>query len=144
MDRHWQDADFRDAMDRHWQDAELLYKKDRLANAEHLYGLSAECGLKAVMQCCLDMEMENNMPPKDDRKHINDGLWDRYESYREGRGARFSLPWQDDSFPFEDWNISHRYANRAHFGEDRLKKHRSGAEDVRKLVANLEKEGLLP
>ena len=137
-------ADFRDAMDRHWQDAELLYKKDRLANAEHLYGLSAECGLKALMKY-LGMAMKDNKPLKDDSKHINEGLWDRYESYREARGAaRFSLPWQDDNFPFEDWNINNRYANRAHFGEDRLKKHRSGAKAVRKLVANLEKEGLLP
>ncbi len=29
---------FRDAMDRHWQDAELLHRKERLANADHLYG----------------------------------------------------------------------------------------------------------
>lgn len=41
---------FRDAMDRHWQDAELLHRKERLANADHLYGLSAECGLKALLE----------------------------------------------------------------------------------------------
>lgn len=74
-------ADFLDAMDRHWRDAELLRRKERLANADHLYGLSAECGLKAIMQR-LGMEMKNNVPRfRDDRKHIN-GLWDRYESYR--------------------------------------------------------------
>ena len=94
---------------------------------------------------CLGMAMKDNKPQtQDDRKHIHEGLWDRYESYREGRDARFSLPWQDDNLPFKDWNISNRYANRDHFVGDRLKKHRSGAEDVRKLVANLEKEGLLP
>ena len=43
-------ADFRDAHLRHWQDAELLFEHQRWANADQLYGLSAECGLKAVMR----------------------------------------------------------------------------------------------
>lgn len=42
-------SDFFNAHQRHWKDAELLYKEKRWANADHLYGLSAECGLKAVM-----------------------------------------------------------------------------------------------
>ena len=42
--------DFLDAMDRHWRDAELLRSSERLANADHLYGLSAECGLKALLE----------------------------------------------------------------------------------------------
>ena len=73
-------ADFRDAMDRHWQDAELLRRNQRLANADHLYGLSAECELKAIMQR-LGMKMRNNMPRlRPDRRYIN-ALWDRYQSY---------------------------------------------------------------
>ena len=43
-------ADFHDAHRRHWQDAELLRKHGRWANADQLYGFSAECGLKAVMK----------------------------------------------------------------------------------------------
>jgi hypothetical protein len=42
-------ADFLDAHERHWQDAELLLTNQRLANADHLYGMSAECGLKRLM-----------------------------------------------------------------------------------------------
>ena len=42
-------ADFKDAHSRHWVDAELLFGKSRWANADHLYGFSVECGLKAVM-----------------------------------------------------------------------------------------------
>ena len=41
-------ADFSNAHNRHWQDAELLFCDRRWANADHLYGFSAECGLKAV------------------------------------------------------------------------------------------------
>lgn len=40
-------ADFPDAHARHWQDAERLAQAGRWANADQLYGYSAECGLKA-------------------------------------------------------------------------------------------------
>ena len=139
-------VDFLDAMNRHWQDAELLSNKSRLANADHLYGLSTECGLKALMQK-LGMRMQNNRPQNShDLKHINNGLWDRYELYRTGHvaAARFSLPWQSGDFPFANWHVSDRYANRHHFVEDRLDKHRSGAKDVKELVARLERDGLFP
>jgi hypothetical protein len=42
-------TDFYDAHQRHWDDAELLYEKQRWANADHLYGMAAECGLKQLM-----------------------------------------------------------------------------------------------
>lgn len=120
-------ADFLDAMDRHWRDAELLRRSQRLANADHLYGLAGECGLKAIMQK-RGMEMQGNRPKeRDDRKHINNDLVDRYERYETYRdtyidGPCSSLPWQDH-FPFENWDVSDRYANRDHFAEDRLEKH---------------------
>ena len=135
--------DFLDAMDRHWQDAELLRREERLANADHLYGLSVECGLKALMKK-LGMEMRGNRPENsNDRKHINNGLLDRYESYCCGHdGPRFSLPWQSDNSPFANWDISDRYAKRSDFTEERLEKHQSGAKDVKQLVARLKTEGL--
>jgi len=136
-------ADFLDAMDRHWRDAELLRRKERLANADHLYGLSAECGLKAIMQR-LGMEMRNNMPRlHQDRQHIN-ALWDRYESYRSHRrrNASFSLRWRQN--PFANWSVHDRYARRDHCAEDRLEEHRSGAKDVKELVAKLARRGLFP
>lgn len=40
--------DFRDAAQRHLHDAKLLLDQERLANASHLFGLAAECALKAV------------------------------------------------------------------------------------------------
>jgi len=42
-------VDFYDACKRHWNDAEHLFDQKRLANADHLFGLAAECALKAVM-----------------------------------------------------------------------------------------------
>lgn len=55
-------VDFRDAAERHWEDAEHLMNNDRLANADHLYGLSAECSLKAVM-CALGMPIFSDGSP---------------------------------------------------------------------------------
>ena len=52
-------SDFTDAHCRHWDDAELLFKLQRWANADQLYGFSAECGLKAVMTF-LGMPVECN------------------------------------------------------------------------------------
>ena len=43
-------ADFADVHRRHWEDAELLFMSERLGTADHLYGLNAERGLKAVME----------------------------------------------------------------------------------------------
>ena len=57
--------DFRDAAKRHWKDAEYLLEDERFAaNADHLFGMSAECALKAVM-LSLGMQMVGNMPEKD-------------------------------------------------------------------------------
>ncbi|WHF34964.1 hypothetical protein [Aeromonas salmonicida] len=43
-------ADFLDAHARHWDDAESLLQAQRWANADHLYGMAAECGLKQLMR----------------------------------------------------------------------------------------------
>lgn len=42
--------DYQDAANRHLDDAEFLFSQNpqRLANASHLFGVSAECALKAV------------------------------------------------------------------------------------------------
>jgi hypothetical protein len=51
------------AMKRHWRDAELLSSQDpkRLANADHLYGLAAECGLKALIEKADNpLDIDNN------------------------------------------------------------------------------------
>lgn len=41
--------DYGDSADRHWLDAELLRGGRRTNNADQLYGLAAECALKAIM-----------------------------------------------------------------------------------------------
>jgi hypothetical protein len=140
-------ADFLDAHYRHWEDAETLFVSSRLANADHLYGVAAECGLKSLM-IVFGMQIDPNKEgtPTDarDRVHImdskKDSAWDRYESYRYGKVAvSYALPVN----PFLDWDVSQRYANRSEFDEVRVKKHENGARLVQELINIAKKEGLL-
>ncbi len=117
---------FRDAMDRHWQDAELLHRKERLANADHLYGLSAECGLKALL------EQDGNRIEGRTRCHI-DKLWGECGSLAGGR-AESTSDFNPENNPFHDWRIDDRYAHRSEIRSGQLQRHRLGAEQVRTMI----------
>ncbi|MDI6750470.1 MAG: SAM-dependent methyltransferase [Rhodocyclaceae bacterium] len=136
-------VDFLDAHERHWTDAELLFEARRWANADHLYGMAAECGLKRLMLAFgMPLNHAKDRPDKaSDRQHA-DGIWARYESYRCGHhwGAGYVLPSEN---PFKNWEVSQRYANRSHFDQARVQEHQSGAHAVRTLVTKARKEGLL-
>ena len=118
--------DFLDAMDRHWQDAELLRRKERLANADHLYGLSAECGLKALLR------QDGDPIAGPTRCHVNQ-LWGQCDSLALGRGGATS-DFNSQVNPFHDWRIDDRYAHRSSIGSEQLQRHRSGAEQVRTMI----------
>lgn len=127
---------FLDAHQRHWEDAELLHERLRWANADHLYGVSAECGLKFLIQVIAPNAWTSGEPIHMDRVHLTEqkkpDIWARYQTYLSGRqGARYTLP-QDN--PFLDWDISDRYAERAHFSQASVIPHRQGADTVRQLV----------
>lgn len=136
-------ADFQDAHARHWEDAEHLFRTQRWANADHLYGVAAECGLKALMLVFgMPFDQEKNRPRKsEDRAHAN-GLWTRYEAYICGfQGGGYDLQAEN---PFSDWDISDRYAHRAQFDAQHTAVHRAGAEQVSCLVRQAQIQGLLP
>lgn len=136
-------ADFLDAHERHWQDAELLFQAKRWANADHLYGMAAECGLKRLMLAFGMLPDPKTGSPKSehDRKHANE-IWARYESYRCGhpRGAGYALTTPN---PFENWKVEQRYAHRSNFNQPLVEAHRSGAEAVARLIQKARWEGLV-
>ncbi|KUL20235.1 hypothetical protein [Chlorobium limicola] len=138
---HYLICDFRDAHNRHWEDAELLKGESRLPNADHLYGVSAECGLKSLM-VSFGMPMSADKPSnREDRIHA-DGIWIRFDAYRAGypQGTNFTLLSQNH---FSDWSVNDRYAHRADFDSMRLERHRAGAEEVRALIRKAEMDGVL-
>lgn len=78
-------ADFLDAWRRHWEDAELLFEHHRWANSDQLYGFSAECGLKAVMQVWGMPVDETGRPNEQEhRKHVQD-LWGEFVTFARKR-----------------------------------------------------------
>jgi hypothetical protein len=136
-------ADFLDAHDRHWDDAECLLQAQRWANADHLYGMAAECGLKRLMQqFSMSVDAGTGSPvDRNDWKHANN-IWERFESYRSGhkQGSGYVLPLTN---PFLDWDVSDRYAAQSNFNQARAQRHQAGTTVIRELIKKARREGLL-
>lgn len=136
-------ADFLDAHERHWGDAERLFQAQRWANADHLYGMAAECGMKRLMLAFgMPYDTGKDWPvSKQDRAHA-DGTWVRFESYRSGHahGVGYGLPAGN---PFGNWDVSDRYAHQSNFDQARAQGHQAGALTIRNLIGKAQREGLL-
>ncbi|MCO7556599.1 SAM-dependent methyltransferase [Metapseudomonas otitidis] len=136
-------ADFLNAHERHWDDAENLMQAQRWANADHLYGMAAECGLKRLMLAFgMPYDTTKDRPTNEtDRVHAN-GVWARFESYRSGHalGVGYVLPAND---PFTNWHVSDRYAHQSNFNQALAQGHQAGAQSVCNLIAKAKREGLL-
>jgi len=136
-------TDFLDAHERHWDDAERLLEAQRWANADHLYGMAAECGLKLLMlRFGMPWDSAKDRPDnKQDIIHAN-GVWSRFEAYRRGHvdGAGYAL---STSNSFHDWHISQRYAHQLNFDQIRAQAHQRGANEVHKLVKRAQRDGLI-
>ena len=136
-------ADFKDAHRRHWQDAELLFSNERLANADHLYGFSAECGLKAVMQK-LGMKVDSSGNPEQRkfREHAN-GVWPIFKTFAKGRVGYWYLSRLPQGLPFSNWSHHDRYAHQKSITRDEAEAHRGAARGLVRLVKYAENAGML-
>ena len=137
-------ADFHDAHLRHWQDGELLFGHDRWANADQLYGLSAECGLKAVMLGSgMRVRRSDGAPEQSEhRQHVAE-LWPVFGAFVSGRIAGGYLHLLPHGNPFASWSIADRYAHGDHFSCTRVDQHRMAADKVRSMVQSAQQDGVL-
>ena len=136
-------ADFLDAHRRHWCDAELLFNDSRWANADQMYGFSAECGLKAVMKG-LGMQVDLDGIPVDERyrKHVQE-LWSNFRVFAASHtGARCLRLFPNDD-PFADWSHHDRYAHRRPFTGNNVAPHQTAARTIVNMVQNAKQDGLL-
>lgn len=136
-------ADFLDAHRRHWGDAELLFAESRWANADQMYGFSAECGLKAVMRS-LGMQVDPDGIPVDEqyRKHVQD-LWPIFRMFAARHtGARCLRLFPGDD-PFTDWSHHDRYAHQGAFARSDVAPHQAAAGAILNLVQSAAQDGLL-
>ena len=132
--------DFADAHRRHWEDAELLFKYERWANADHLYGLSAECGLKAIMlRLGMGVDADGTRLKPQNRKHMPK-LWSIFEDFARDRDRGRYLAPLSDAKSFGDWSIHDRYANRHRFMEEGAAPHREAACRIGDVVRQVEQE----
>lgn len=135
-------ADFADAHSRHWEDAELLRDNGRWANADQLYGFSAECGLKAVMLALgMDVHPTTGAPKGQHKQHLP-RIWPVFEEFAGGRDGERYLRLLPGDIPFADWSTDDRYANRTHFRETDVSPHRQAAHAIRGMVESLAQDPL--
>jgi len=128
-------VDFRDAAERHYEDAEFLLGDVRLANADHLFGLSAECALKAVMHS-LGMPLRPDGGPADrqHRVHINQ-LWNEFITFAHQRsGAHYESRMTGGLNPFDDWEINQRYNHRSSITRELAEKHQQAAMTAKQVL----------
>jgi hypothetical protein len=120
-------TNYRDAAVRHFTDGETLSGVKRYANADQLYGLAAECSIKAVM-VGLGMQVTNNGAPRDHAHKVHmPELWMAFQSFADGRLASRYLEPLPHLNPFDDWKVDQRYWASAAFGGPRTKNHRDAA-----------------
>jgi hypothetical protein len=132
-------SDFLDAHQRHFDDAELLFEDQRWPNADHLYGLASECGLKRLMVAFgMVISAQGDPTKNEDRKHINE-LWLHYGSYQSGH-LGYTLPHQN---PFHNWHVAQRYAAKSQFDEQQVCSHRLGTRAVIELIHKARNDGLI-
>lgn len=136
-------ADFIDAHHRHRADAELLFESDRWANADQLYGFSAECGLKAVMQACgMPVDSATGMPTREYREHLPK-IWPIFQNFVEAREYAQYLDQLVPGEPFADWSHHDRYAQGGYCGRTDVEAHRNAADAVGTIVESARQNGLL-
>lgn len=131
-------TDFKDASTRHFEDAEVLLAQPqpREANADHLFGLSAECSLKAIM-LGLGMAVKPDGAPADKGHKVHmPELWAAFQSFAKGRLASRYLEPLDKQNPFAGWDVEQRYWSRAAVLITATGSHQRGAVQCR---ASLEK-----
>ena len=126
---------YADATRRHWDDGLFLLEDRRLANADHLFGLAAECALKAVM-LPLGMKLRPSGAPEDRRHGHIDRLWDEFGAFVSSRGgARYGALLSADQNPFAgSWKVDQRYDSRSGFTLAAVASHRDGAQTAKRCL----------
>ncbi len=135
-------TDFRDASQRHFEDGEFLEAQGRLANADHLFGFSAECSLKAIMLGIGHRKAAAGDWPEGHRDHVN-ALWSGFQSFAQGLLDAKYAAHVPPTNPFSTWHANQRYWRRHHFTPATLDPHKSAADGCLRLLRELILDGVL-
>ena len=104
---------------RHFHDASVLLGGNRSANAGQLFGIAAECGIKAILVASnvpIDTEGSIDRMPgvrgkgfRDHWPHLGQALTDLAGAIPDGRTATTYLSLIPNLAHFSNWLIEHRY-----------------------------------
>jgi hypothetical protein len=100
---------FLEAGERHHRDALHLEADGRDANADQLYGLAAECAVKALLLGLCGIAMRDDAPVRPYRRHINE-LWPLAAGMVTGLTAVHHTGSLLAANPFAGWSVNDRYA----------------------------------
>lgn len=130
--------DFANAADRYWIDANTLHQSGRLATADHLFGVSAECALKAIM---VKLSGKTSLPGKY-KIHLP-YIWNEFIAYIPLSGTH---PYAGvlSSNPFSGWDVSDRYGHDSQFTASRVANHRAASSQAYKVLEKARLDGVLP
>jgi hypothetical protein len=129
-------TDFRDAAERHFDDGDFLHVNSRLATSDHLYGISAECSLKAVLLGLGHPQSTRGDWPEGYRDHI-DVLWTKFQTDTSGLWDSKYLAYISPGNPFANWQPSQRYWAAHNIQGPDVLTHKSAASDCLTLLREL-------
>lgn len=137
-------TDFRDAAERHWEDGKHLISNSKIANADHLLGLSAECALKAVMKSLgLQLRQDGAPTEKKYRVHINQ-LWDEFNTFADSRnGLKYTAKICNLTNPFNNWDVNQRYHHRSDFTQNQVDEHEQAAQTAMSILQDAILDGVV-
>lgn len=135
---------------RHLVDGQHLHSRGRLATADHLAGLAAECVLKAILLQFLGATMGPIRPKTRDPSgtSVDYGhlpkIWDEVALHANGRaGAQFVALLAVPN-PYSDWDISDRYCDGNAITSTATQKHLQAAVDLGNAYQRAILSGALP
>lgn len=129
--------DFSNAADRYWIDANTLFQNGRLATADHLFGVSAECALKAIM---VKLSGKPTLPKRYNIHLPN--IWDEFIAYTPSSGSHpYAVAL--GSNPFQSWDVGDRYGHDSHFTQARTGNHRNASFQANKVLEKARLDGVL-
>ncbi len=143
-------SNFAAAGRRHLQDAQALHQQRRWANADHLSGIAAECGLKAILLDFLGgtrnprgLPTHPSKPSRHHYGHIN-VMWSELAATSHGRGGAQFASLISAPCPFTGWDVGERYSDGLHINEQRAGGHLSEARKILALHQQAQTNGALP
>jgi hypothetical protein len=138
---------------RHFQDGGRLLNGGRLANAGQLFGLAAECGVKAILVACgapVDAEGSVGKPAGASGKGFREHMPELHQAaiafgnlLPDGRFTTRYMAMMPSLSAFNDWAVDQRYWGDAACPAASIPGWHSAADEVLHAIDNAEQDGVL-